>query len=370
MPRRVFEDFDEFADNISGVAGRFVPTARSTGDWWIERVRIDGVDLQQLQIGAATTFAGDGTAGTLAIGIPVSDSSSLRIDGQPLTEGSFVMVRSDQPFTASARGLSRWAGVTLPADLLRRRSDGGPAQEMIAAIHGATRARTERGLLERLRHLIIRMSTEQQDVKIVEPAAVNAALEELLHAAGRVLDASTRGNDKHIGRPQVSRTRVIARCLELIDASEGQPLFIDDLCNATQVSERTLRNIFQEFFGVGPMRLLKVRQLREIRSALLRANPQTDTVTKIAARFGVWDFSLFARNYRALYAEAPSETLRRLRERPLPQHRDDEGPPSTWIAYAARRFMTASPLSADVSATLGSGPRDSDASTSAAGASD
>ena len=38
------------------------------------------------------------------------------------------------------------------------------------------------------------------------------------------------------------------------------------MCNATKVSERTLRNIFQEFFGVGPMRLLKVRQLREIRS--------------------------------------------------------------------------------------------------------
>jgi AraC family ethanolamine operon transcriptional activator len=154
-----------------------------------------------------------------------------------------------------------------------------------------------------------------------------------------MLEVSAHASDRHIGRPQVSRTRVIARCLELIDASDGQPLFIDDLCTATQVSERTLRNIFQEYFGVGPMRLLKVRQLREIRSALLKANPLTDTVTKVAARFGVWDFSLFARNYRALYAEAPSQTLRRPRERRVERSEEEEALTPTWIGYAARRFM-------------------------------
>jgi AraC-like DNA-binding protein len=129
----------------------------------------------------------------------------------------------------------------------------------------------------------------------------------------------------------------------LIDASEGQPLFIDDLCNATQVSERTLRNIFQEYFGVGPMRLLKVRQLREIRSALLRGDPIADTVTKIAARFGVWDFSLFARNYRALYGEAPSQTLRKPRDRGNAL-RDDEEMTPTWIAFAARQFPLQQPM--------------------------
>ena len=177
-----------------------------------------------------------------------------------------------------------------------------------------TRARTEQPQLDMLRGVIERICSDHETVTIVDPAVTVAAQEEVLHAVLQALEATSHANDRHIGRPQVSRTRVIARCLELIDASEGQPLFIDDLCTATQVSERTLRNIFQEYFGVGPMRLLKVRQLREIRSALLRADPLVDTVTKIAARFGVWDFSLFARNYRALYGEAPSETLRRPRD--------------------------------------------------------
>ena len=46
------------------------------------------------------------------------------------------------------------------------------------------------------------------------------------------------------------------------------------------------------------------------RAALLRADPQRDTVTRSAARFGLWDFSLFARNYKALFGESPSRTLR------------------------------------------------------------
>jgi hypothetical protein len=48
------------------------------------------------------------------------------------------------------------------------------------------------------------------------------------------------------------------------------------------------------------MRLLKVLQLREIHAALLAADPNHETVTSIAARFGIWDFSLFARNYKTL----------------------------------------------------------------------
>ncbi|HKE92964.1 MAG TPA: helix-turn-helix domain-containing protein [Povalibacter sp.] len=355
MGRHAYGDFDEFADCISGVAGRFVPTARATGDWWIERVRLGRIDVQQVQIGGATTFAGDGVAGYLALGMPITDSASIRIDGQGLADTTFVVVQSNQPFTSSARQLARWAGVTIP---LQATADGSLLSEVgrlaVAPTANGTRRQSQRTLLEGIRNLVGRICADHETVNIVDPAAATAAQEEVLHTLARVLEVSSHANDRHIGRPQVSRTRVIARCLELIDASDGQPLFIDDLCTATQVSERTLRNIFQEFFGVGPMRLLKVRQLREIRSALLRADPFTDTVTKIAARFGVWDFSLFARNYRALYAEAPSETLRRPRERHSSYRSDDEGLAPTWIGYAARRFMFAPPVQ-EVAAAAASG---------------
>ena len=81
------------------------------------------------------------------------------------------------------------------------------------------------------------------------------------------------------------------------------------------------------------MRLLKVRQLREIRAALLRADPQRDTVTRIAARFGIWDFSLFARNYKALFGESPSRTLR------TPPNEVKARSSLSWLHYASRIFI-------------------------------
>lgn len=64
----------------------------------------------------------------------------------------------------------------------------------------------------------------------------------------------------------------------------------------------------------------RVDQLYSIRAALLRSGPTRDTVTGIAARYGVTDFSLFTRNYKALFGEAPARTLYAgglLRERSL-----------------------------------------------------
>lgn len=335
MVRLAFRDFDEFADSISGVTGRYIPTARSTQEWWIETVRVQRLALQRLQVGAAATFAGDGAAGSLALGIPMTDPQAIHIDGHALTDRSFILLKRGQPLTASAQQPTRWLAISVPEDLAATAWGTSDAAQWLESSPGETRLQGDLAMLGRVRSLVSRLcAADDEAVSIVDPAAAVAAEEELLDALVQLLRASTWTSDRHVGRPQVSRGRAIARCLELINESEGQPLFISDLCRVTQVSERTLRNIFQEYFGVAPMRLLLVRQLREIRSALLAADPAEQTVMKIAARFGIWDFSLFARNYRALYAEAPSQTLRG-----SPGHqRSDPTRTATWIGYASRRF--------------------------------
>lgn len=348
MARLVFTDFDEFADAVIGLNCRYIPTARSEADWWIEPMHVERLKLQQLQIGGAATFAGDGKEGELTLGIPITDPKAIRIDGHELSDGSYILLRCDQPLTYSAHEAIRLAGVTVPAHICAE-PQFSDAAEWAAAMLSETRVQASASLLEPVRSVIARVCADDGVVSVVDPAASAAVEEEMLCAVSQLLRASTSTNDRHVGRPLVSRDRVIARCLELINYSEGQPMFISDLCRAAQVSERTLRNIFQEYFGVGPMRLLKVRQLREIRGALLAANPAEQTVTRIAARFGVWDFSLFARNYRALYGEAPSETLRGRHS----SGADDVLMTPTWIGYAARRFAhgLVEPPAASVSTT-------------------
>jgi AraC family ethanolamine operon transcriptional activator len=332
MSRFVFRDFDEFADSITGVAGRFVPTARSSAEWWVEQQQAGRLALQQIQVGSAVTFAGDGQRDMFTLGVPMSDVKNIRVDGHPLNENSYILLRQNQPFTCTGYDVTRWAGITLPVD---HPCLDAQLFEAANSMDGP-RTRTEIVHLARLRALIGRVCSAE-NVNLDDPAAAASAEQELALAIVHALEASRWDRDRHVGRPQFSRRRVIARALELIEANEGQPLFVEDLCRAAQVSERTLRNIFQEYFGVGPMRLLKVRQLREIRAALLTAHPRHDTVTQVAARFGIWDFSLFARNYKALFGESPSTTLRSSRGR------SDGSAGLSWLRYAAKIFVEDAP---------------------------
>lgn len=336
MTRIVFRDFDEFTNAVGGVIGRFVPTARSTEEWWVQSVATGRVLTQTLQVGSQATFAGDGKRDEIALQIPLTDPAKIRIDGQFLEQDSFLLIKEGHPFTLSTSAATRWAGIVVPTDheLL--------APELMESLisrpfykRTTSRADTQAEYLNSIRFLVARLSAAADGISL-NAATVRRAQEEIIAAASRALEASSKALPRQLGRPSFSRSRVIARTLALIEASTGAPLRIDDLCRATGVAERTLRNIFHEYFGVGPMRFLKVRQLREIRAALLAADRAHETVTRIATRFGIWDFSLFARNYKALFGESPSSTLRTVSTRARP----DFTVRDTWLHYATRAFSS------------------------------
>jgi AraC-like DNA-binding protein len=60
---------------------------------------------------------------------------------------------------------------------------------------------------------------------------------------------------------------------------------------------------------VPPARYLRLRRLNAVRRELLRAKPGTVRVTDTAMRWGFWELGRFAREYRALFGELPSETV-------------------------------------------------------------
>jgi AraC family ethanolamine operon transcriptional activator len=90
-----------------------------------------------------------------------------------------------------------------------------------------------------------------------------------------------------------------------------QALYIPELCTEIAVSERTLRICCQEQLGIGPKRYLLLRRMNLARRALRESAPNATTVTEVAMRYGFWQFGWFAGQYKALFGESPSITLRR-----------------------------------------------------------
>jgi AraC family ethanolamine operon transcriptional activator len=114
--------------------------------------------------------------------------------------------------------------------------------------------------------------------------------------------------------------KVLARRRQLISKAEefcrhqpDQPLRIGELCREIGVSERTLRYTFRELTGQNASDYLMAQRLNRAHRALRHADPAEMLIKQIAYSNGFTHLGHFARNYKKLFAESPSQTLHRMK---------------------------------------------------------
>ena len=107
-----------------------------------------------------------------------------------------------------------------------------------------------------------------------------------------------------------ARKRMVDRAREYALSHLDEPLSILDLCNHIGASRRKLQYCFQETLGINPVAYLRALRLNAVRREL-RISTQSHGVQEVAARWGFWHLSRFASDYRYLFGESPSKTLRR-----------------------------------------------------------
>ena len=83
---------------------------------------------------------------------------------------------------------------------------------------------------------------------------------------------------------------------------------IQEICAFTGVASRTLERAFKEHFGMGPKAYQQRLRLNGARDALLAVGGDA-VIADIANHWGFWHMGQFAKDYRALFGELPSETL-------------------------------------------------------------
>lgn len=79
----------------------------------------------------------------------------------------------------------------------------------------------------------------------------------------------------------------------------------------TGVSELTLQNLFMWKYGITPMAYLKRARLNDVRKVLRSATPEKLKVSDVANQKSFWHMGQFAADYRMLFGELPSDTLRK-----------------------------------------------------------
>jgi AraC family ethanolamine operon transcriptional activator len=109
------------------------------------------------------------------------------------------------------------------------------------------------------------------------------------------------------------RDRAIKKIKEFLTEFPDVPPTIADLCEVAQVSERTLEYAFQERYEMTPNTYLRFYRLNGVHKSLRAADPASTTVTEVATDWGFWHFGHFTSNYRKLFGQLPSDTLKKSR---------------------------------------------------------
>ncbi len=143
------------------------------------------------------------------------------------------------------------------------------------------------------------------------PLACEALRSSLLSALLSVLEGERGRLQFPAGRTNLDS--LVEEATQFVLAHRYEELGIDDICVAFRVSRRKLQYCFQEAVGVSPARYFRALRLRCVRQALMASSANDKSIADVATDYGFWHGSHFAQEYRKMFGELPSSTVRAMR---------------------------------------------------------
>lgn len=110
---------------------------------------------------------------------------------------------------------------------------------------------------------------------------------------------------------QLALPKHVEAAISFMQNHLAQPLTIEDIAAAVNVSSRTLQQSFKQFKNVTPMAYLKELRMQAVHRELEWAQPGI-SVGEITRRWGFTHLGRFAAEYRERFGKAPSGTLKGL----------------------------------------------------------
>jgi AraC family ethanolamine operon transcriptional activator len=314
MKFQVFTDFDAYEDAIQHADVRMTLHRRDRPEWAVGQMSLGPMNLQWGTSGGGMVSEGEIRPGGYALFVPLNNCSTNGVNGSRLNEGSIMVAAAGAEFCISADGWNDWFSLFVPHGCLHEETAGiekgiTPACRIVHL--GSRRLRL-------VRHQVYKLIASGNGDDKQHPAC--EAAEIALHRLAESAISQAWFDECAVrGRPMVDRQGVVSLVINSLAATPEKAARVRDLAHAAKVSERTIHRAFRDWFGIGPVRYLRLRQLHSVRDALLAANPATTTVTNVLLRHEIDQFGRFAGVYRSLFGELPSETLRRGAN--LPQRR-------------------------------------------------
>jgi AraC-like DNA-binding protein len=186
---------------------------------------------------------------------------------------------------------------------------------------GSTRALPEFGRILRpsprdQRHLL-RLHREAARLAEIRPHVLGHP--EVVHAMEQELEGVLMAclTNSEL-RPDTDASRraseIMVRFEDVLATHPYRKLHLAEVSRGFGVSDRMIHNFCLTFLGVSPQRYMRLRRLRLVRAAILRAGGEPISIAELARHAGFTQLGWFAAFYQATYGETPSITRQRVRD--------------------------------------------------------
>ncbi|WP_153108726.1 helix-turn-helix domain-containing protein [Propionivibrio limicola] len=159
-------------------------------------------------------------------------------------------------------------------------------------------------LLDEASHLEPRPIDNTEDFQQITQDRILGALVSVL-----MTRSGENAPERH-AQTRLHRWQTVRRIREYITENADAGVNVPELCRQFHMSRRTLQYSFEEVTGLSPTAYIRNIRLNGARRELRRLQRGDRSVSEIALDGGFSHFGQFSQDYRQLFAELPSATLR------------------------------------------------------------
>ena len=252
--------------------------------------------------------------GSFVIGIPVGLKSPGLFAKQLLTQDSVLTFRGDNDFTLTTPDNFDVVAVAVPEQALIDAIQPHSNEELKQLFPSAPSVLViPPGKLDELRNCLLSIfdPSNFEPGLLAYPQVQKAMRSAIIGHLAEVLGTATQAPPP--SRSFKGRLQVVRDATDYALSHTTEPITVGDLCERLNISRRMLNYCFLEVFGTNPVQYLRTLRLNGVRRELRECSGSTSVIRDIASNWGFWHLSRFAGEYRELFGELPSDTLRGLR---------------------------------------------------------
>lgn len=309
MATQVYTSPEAHAAAIQSTNMRMVLLTKPCAPWTMTSLGLPNLRAQWGQVGGGTLSEGTAVPGAVVIFVATQNYQVMRMNGRRFDGQTFRLQVPGDEFCFSSTDWHGCFALSIPNEVFAEWSGMGTVARAPASCFIRVpwdRAGAFRRVVAQLGAIV-----QRAPGALGSSAAVDTTTRKLAESVREALWGKLVETPP-TGRRMVPRRQIIRAAMDCVEQHDCEHLTVSELATAAGVSERTLRTAFQEYFGIGPVGYLKRRTLNLVRKTLQNADPSVTTVTQVATQFGVWELGRFAQDYRLLFGELPSATLRRV----------------------------------------------------------